>query len=190
MDNRTSRQGDGDGPRTGRKDARRKGDGARRRRYRRAPVVAHRGPPVGGPSRGGCPQRVFGPGPGRFHACLDVLPDAIAILDAIRAPGGEINEFQVRYLNRAAETIFPAAMLESASVGGARQFMSDQTFGLMTEVVDRAVTQTERTTTEFESVTLTVEYTGATVRRRHRAGSPQRHRAGRGPEPSGLGGQP
>ncbi|GAC1536123.1 MAG: hypothetical protein NVS3B12_18810 [Acidimicrobiales bacterium] len=97
----------------------------------------------------------------RLHACLDVMPDAIAILDAIRAPGGVINDFQVRYLNRAAEMIFPPAMLESASAGGARQFMSDQTFALMTDVVDRSVTRMERTSTEFEGVTMTVEYTGA-----------------------------
>ena len=97
----------------------------------------------------------------RLHACLDVMPDAIAILDAIRSPDGTINDFQVRYLNRAAEMIFPPGMLESADVGGARQFMTEQSFALISEVVDRSVTRTERAKVEFEGVELTIEFTGA-----------------------------
>jgi|GEM_PF-3874221 len=97
----------------------------------------------------------------RLHACLDVMPGSIFILEAIRGHDGEITDFQTRYLNRAAEEMIPAQTLKTAMESGSRQFMTAEQFEVVCGVITSGIAVDDETEVRLEDRVFTMAYSAA-----------------------------
>ena len=97
----------------------------------------------------------------RLHACLDVMPGSIFILEAIRGLGGEIIDFQTRFLNRGAQEMIPARTLKAAMESGSLQFMTAGQFETVCEVITTGVTIDGETDVSLEGRMYTMAFSAA-----------------------------
>lgn len=97
----------------------------------------------------------------RLHACLDVMPTSILLLDPVRDAGGQVVDFQLRYLNRAAEAMLPKVALGSSPESGSRQLMTDDQFELLVSVVEVGSDVEDEAEVELDGHTFTFAYSVA-----------------------------
>ena len=97
----------------------------------------------------------------RLHACLDVMPGSIFILDPIRGSDDRIDDFHLRYMNNEAESMLPPASLKEALASGARQFMTDAQFAMLLGVVRDGTAVDDEARVELDGNTFTFAYSVA-----------------------------
>ena len=94
----------------------------------------------------------------RLHACLDVMPGSIFILEPARGPEGEVENFHLRYMNHEAEGMLPPAALKLARTRGARQYMTDEQFQMLLGVIETGAGVDDEAQVELEGQMFTLAY--------------------------------
>ncbi|GAC1316484.1 MAG: hypothetical protein NVSMB12_13300 [Acidimicrobiales bacterium] len=97
----------------------------------------------------------------RLHACLDVMPGSIFILDPVRGAGGHVDDFHLRYMNHEAESMLPPAALKDALASGARQFMTEDQFAMLLGVIRDGTAVDDEARVELDGHLFTFAYSVA-----------------------------